>query len=101
MFAKYDVVACAMTKNAARSRDGITFHKLFRAKENWEWTPEGLWRSIESNTITWKVLCNVKVLILDEISTVKRNVLEAVVAVLRRIFDTCGRGYLEPQSVQP
>ena len=28
MFAKYEVVACAMTNNAARSIDGITFHKF-------------------------------------------------------------------------
>ena len=68
---KKHVVACSVTNNAARNIDGLTLHKLFRAKINWEWSVEGLWDQVKRHSSTRRVLSDAKILIIDEISTVK------------------------------
>ena len=90
---KKHVLACAVTNNAARNIDGLTLHKLFRAKINWEWTIEGLWDQVKRHSSTRRVLSDAKILIIDEISTVKASILEAIEGVLRRLVsEPCQSG---------
>ena len=78
------VAACAVTNNAARNIGGTTLHRLFRAKINWEWSADGLWFSLQSRTSFQRSLLDIHTLIIDEISTVKGSILDAIDAVLRR-----------------
>ena len=78
-------VACAWSNNAAQNIDGVTLHKLFCAKVNWEWTGEGLLQELTRKPRSLDFLLDLKVLIIDEIFTVKSTVFEAIDFVLRRL----------------
>lgn len=79
------VAACAVTNNAAHNIGGMTLHRLFKAKINWEWSAEGLWDSLQSRLSSQRRLRDIHVLIIDEISTVKASILNAIDNVLRRL----------------
>lgn len=79
------VAACAGTNNAAKNIGGVTLHRLFGAKINWEWSGAGLWNQVSSSPDVKRALADMDVLIIDEISTVKSSVLESIDAVLRKL----------------
>ena len=79
------MAAFAVTNNAARNFGGTTLHRLFRSKINWEWSADGLWSSLQSRTSFQHSLLDIHTLIIDEISTVKGSILDAIDAVLRRL----------------
>ena len=79
------VAACAVTNNAACNIGGVTLHRLFRAKINWECSADGLWSSLQSRTSFQRSLLGIRALIIDEISTVKGSILDEIAAVLRRL----------------
>ena len=85
LYGSEQVVACSVTNNAPRNIGCITLHRLFRDKINWEGSNNGLWESLQSNISVPRSLLYIYVLIIDEISTVKASVLDAIDAVLRRL----------------
>ena len=84
-FGAQHCVACAWTNNAARNINGMTLHKLFCAKINWECTEEGLWNQVRNNKKILEFLLGVKVVIIDEIFTIRSNVLDAIDFVLQKL----------------
>lgn len=82
------VVACALTNKAANALQGTTIHSLFGAKPSWEFSKEFLWKGIKNRPRILDRLKNIKVLVIDEISLLRSNEIDAIDHVLRELAET-------------
>lgn len=84
------VTACAFTNQAASSLGGLTLHKLLGAPACWEFSKKHLFELVKKRPAIACVLRQIEVLIIDEISMIKRNELDALDYVLRMLsLDDC------------
>lgn len=86
--ARRTVAVCALSNAAASSLEGCTLHSIFGAPSGWEWSKKFLWEQISSNQRRSQRLRDIRILVIDEISLIKRNEIEAIDFVLRKLTKT-------------
>ena len=81
----FEVVACANTNRAASTLDGITIHTLVGGPSNWEFSEEKLMEVVRKNLQILRQLKEANVIIIDEISMLKGNVIDSLNYVFRQL----------------
>ena len=79
------VTCCAFTNTAAAEVGGLTIHNIFCTRSGREFSKDGLMKLVEENSRRGEELRQIKVLIIDEVSRVKKNEIEAIDFVLRKL----------------